>query len=67
MESSIFTKSHEFNPTSDNLTLLSANYGKNPEGWGSVEIRYMLNSLHIQTPKLTTPFGLYWKGSKYSG
>jgi hypothetical protein len=57
MESSIFTKSHEFNPTSDNLTLLSANYGKNPEGWGSVEIRYMLNSLHIQTPKLTTPFG----------
>lgn len=57
MESSIFTKSHEFNPTADNLTLLQANYGKTPDGWGSVEIRYMLNSLHIQTPKLTTPFG----------
>lgn len=57
MESSIFTKSHEFNPTMDMLTLHAANYGKNPEGWGSADIRYNLLPLHIQTPKLTTPFG----------
>jgi hypothetical protein len=57
MQSSIFTKSHEFNPTIENITFSQVDFGKNPQGFGTVNLKYYLNVLHIQTPKMYTPFG----------
>lgn len=66
MQSSIFTKSHEFNPTIENMTFHEVDWGKGNSGWGSVNFRYYLNPLHIQTPKLTTPFGYSEGNPNYS-
>ena len=57
MQSSIFTKSHEFNPNIENLNFSQPDFGKDPQGFGTVNLKYYLNVLHIQTPKMYTPFG----------
>tara|TARA_R100001163_G_C5068366_1_gene208515 strand:+ start:6944 stop:7711 length:768 start_codon:yes stop_codon:yes gene_type:complete len=57
MQTSIFTKSHEFNPSLENLNFLEADFGKKGDGFGTVRFKYYLNALKIQTPKLYTPFG----------
>jgi len=55
MQTSMIVKSHEFQPTQDNLE-----FGKmtSSNGFGSISLKYMGNELMIKTPKLTTPFGL---------
>lgn len=55
MQSSIFTKSHEFNPTLSTITFQDVKRGST--GYGNVTYKYMINDLLIQTPKMTTPFG----------
>ena len=55
MQSSIFVKSHEFDPTLQTVTFQDIKWGSG--GYGNVVYKYCLNDLLIQTPKLTTPFG----------
>lgn len=55
--SQVFIKGHEFDPKIDDTIQFSQCHRRDNSQFGTVDFKYFMNKLLIQTPKLVTPFG----------